>query len=118
MSFQDVMATLKKEYVASIPEKIAEIRGLSKSKNYPALRDAFHKLKGSGQTYGLPDISQIATPVESLFKKGSSDAMPACERALILFERIYKAETQQLPFQLIEQPEFLTLMSKAGKLAA
>lgn len=118
MSFQDVMAGLKKEYIESIPEKIAEIRSLHKTKNYPALRDAFHKLKGSGQTYGLPEITQIATPVEALFKKGSRDAMPACERALVLFERIHRAEMQQIPFHLLEQPEFLTLMSKAGKLAA
>lgn len=118
MSFQDMMAGLKKEYVASIPEKIAEIESLKKSQNLSALRDAFHKLKGSGQTYGLPEISQVAAPVEGLFKIGSHDAISACERALILFEKIYQAELQHLPFRLEDQPEFLTLVSKAGKLAA
>ena len=118
MSFQDMMANLKKEYVQSIPEKIAEIQSLKNNKDFSGLRNAFHKLKGSGQTYGLPEISEIAAPVEGLFKTGSQEAITACEGALILFERIYKAETHHLPFRLQEQPEFLTLVSKAGKLAA
>lgn len=118
MSFQEMMENLKKEYIQSIPEKIAEIKTLKNTQDLPGLRNAFHKLKGSGQTYGLPEISEIAAPVEGLFKIGSQEALPACDRALVLFEKLYQAETHHLPFRLQEQPEFLTLVSKAGKLAA
>ena len=64
MNMDELLLKLKKEYLAEIPEKISELNQLYSDKNIKELRDAFHKLKGSGKTYGVAPVSLVSQRME------------------------------------------------------
>jgi hypothetical protein len=66
MDFDQMMAELRTEYVASIPKKIADIELHLKENTTEKLRDDFHKLKGTGKTYGIPEVSELGFVVEKI----------------------------------------------------
>ena len=66
MSFEDLLKNLQVDYVAAIPNKIAQIRAQVRNADVPALRESFHKFKGTGRTYGLPEVSELAEVVERI----------------------------------------------------
>jgi HPt (histidine-containing phosphotransfer) domain-containing protein len=65
------MHRLKLEYLAESPQRIAELRAhLAAAESGAAgaldeLRRAFHKLAGSGGSYGLPEVSDAARSGET-----------------------------------------------------
>lgn len=66
MSLQDVLAGLQKNYLASMPEKIERIETLFKAKSLDELESEYHKLKGTGRTYGIPEVTQLGAAMERL----------------------------------------------------
>ncbi len=66
MSIQELLQKLKVEYLAGLSERIKEIDGLLIEKNAMGLHTCFHKLKGSGKTYGVPEISQLCAVLEPM----------------------------------------------------
>jgi len=93
MSFSDLLADLKTEYVSGLPQKIETIREHHRNKDLIALRTDWHKLKGNGKTYGLPEISELATVVESYCLEHPDSALAIVESALQILNDIY---TQRL----------------------
>lgn len=86
---EDLLKALKKEYVDSLPKKIQEIQTFLKEKDINSLKNAFHKLKGSGKTYGVDDISLIGQKVEEEIKKNSIEALKLIPDAISKLEKIY-----------------------------
>lgn len=72
MSFEQMMAELRAEYLASMPEKIKQIENHWTEKDLNLLQDDFHKLKGSGKTYGIPEISELGEAFEKLCKNSAN----------------------------------------------
>ena len=69
MSFEDMMKELQKEYIANLPNKITAIQSHFDNMNVSALEDEFHKIKGTGKTYGVPELSVLAKVLEDACKK-------------------------------------------------
>jgi len=70
---------LQREYLDGLPRMLAELRSEIEAfrnggKVLPALRTAFHRLAGSGGSYGFPEISEIARAAERVVL---SDPPPA-----------------------------------------
>ena len=63
---QELLRELQKTYLASIPEKIAAIQTLFEASHLKLLKTDFHKLKGTGRTYGLPEVTQIGEAMEQI----------------------------------------------------
>lgn len=62
---------LQREYLQELPKAFAELRSLIESYRrgdpaLPALKTGFHRLAGSGGSYGFPEISEIARAAEQL----------------------------------------------------
>ena len=62
---------LQQEYLDELPKIFAELRSDIDSfrrgeKVVPALRTGFHRLAGSGGSYGFPEISDLARTAERL----------------------------------------------------
>ena len=57
---------LKKDYIGDLPKKIQLLRDHFKKGELEELCNIFHKAKGSGSTYGCPEVSQLCTVMESL----------------------------------------------------
>jgi len=66
MNIEDMMADLRVGYVADLPNKVQVIEQALADKNHEEVRDGFHKLKGTGKTYGLPEISTLCAVMEKL----------------------------------------------------
>jgi len=65
-SLQDVLAELQRNYIASMPGKITVLDGLWRAGELDKLRTEYHKLKGTGKTYGLPEVTQVGEALERL----------------------------------------------------
>ena len=67
--YDDAYRALQQEYLDELPKLFADLRADIDSfrngeKVLPALRTGFHRLAGSGGSYGFPDISEIARAAE------------------------------------------------------
>jgi diguanylate cyclase (GGDEF)-like protein len=70
-AYDEAYLELQREYLADLPKTFAELRSDIESfrrgeKVVPALRTGFHRLAGSGGSYGFPEISEIARAAERL----------------------------------------------------
>ena len=90
MTFDDMMAELQTEYVASIPEKIATIKGHFEAGDIALVQDDFHKLKGTGKTYGLPEVTDLAKEMEQICKTTPDAVGEHLPKALAGLEQIYE----------------------------
>lgn len=109
MSFTDLLAELKVEYVSGLPQKIETIREHQQSKDLIALRTDWHKLKGNGTTYGLPEISELATVVESHCLENPDSALEAVGSAIEILCDIHFARLKNTEHSLTSDPRFQAL---------
>lgn len=75
MSLSEVLVELQKKYLESFAEKTSRIETLWKDQRNEELRVEFHKLKGSGKTYGLPEVSVLGAVMEKLCERGSQESI-------------------------------------------
>lgn len=106
MSIEDLIKKLNQEYLATLPHKISSIETLCAQADIPGLRDAFHKLKGTGRTYGLPEISDLAEILEKICVERPEHAVTASNRGLCLLKDVFQSRTQGYTFALNEDPRF------------
>jgi HPt (histidine-containing phosphotransfer) domain-containing protein len=104
MSFEDLLKSLHEEYLASIPEKISVIEGQIKQGDAANLRESFHKLKGTGRTYGLPEVSDLAEVVEDICNVRPVNAVRAAGAAVGILRDIYSAHHQHHPYSFDSDP--------------
>ena len=72
MNFDEMMAELRTEYLATFPQKFLEIETHLSAVDFSRLRDDFHKLKGTGKTYGIPEISELCAIIEKICLNAAS----------------------------------------------
>ncbi len=106
MSFSDLLKTLREDYLHSLPEKISDIRGQISKHDKAALQSSFHKLKGTGRTYGLPEVSEVAEAVESVCIHSPEHAVLASEQGAQVLEDIALAYSSEVEFSLSKDPRF------------
>lgn len=106
MSFEELLKNLQKDYIASLPNKISDIRGQIRKNSPVDLRESFHKLKGTGRTYGLPEISELAEAVEYVCANKPNDAVKAAQQAASILEDILVARKAQNQYTLATDPRF------------
>lgn len=86
----EVLAELKAEYQEKFPEKLTKMRTLHAAQDWPALKDEFHKLKGTGRTYGYPEVSLLCEALEQLCGKPAVSAS-LVEKSFPVFEKMLLA---------------------------
>jgi len=60
----EILAELKAEYIQKFPAKVTKIEVLFQKEDWDDLREEFHKLKGTGLTYGFPEVSILCEALE------------------------------------------------------
>lgn len=69
MSYSDIMAGLKKKYLEDLKVKSEDFFNKpAVLDNLEELRTFFHQLKGSGATYGIPEVSEVGKKYEEKVK--------------------------------------------------
>lgn len=109
MNIQQMLLKLKKDYLADIPSKIEDIKKQFAAKDHEELKNSFHKLKGSGTTYGVQPMSTLCYRLESTYK---IQPEKIDEEAMALIFELFKAiQDQQIETddQLLNHPSYKTL---------
>lgn len=114
MSMKDLLAELQRDYLTSFPDKIARLRAHWNEQNYHELRTEYHKLKGTGKTYGIPEVSQLGEALETLCEaliEGDRSALEtAVPLSLTLLERIRGARNDGRSFNLDDDRDFRVIV--------
>lgn len=105
----EMLKQLRAEYLASIPAKIAEIRREIERGDVAGIRESFHKLKGTGKTYGLPEVSELAAVVERVCLQAPEHGTRAGELGLELLDAVYAAHRAGGGYPLERDPAFLAV---------
>ena len=109
MSFEEMMAELRTEYLASMPQKVSDIENHMAKKDIDLLRNDFHKLKGSGKTYGLPEVSELGELCEKICLNNKEQVAQMVPLAVSLLKSILHSRNEKRPFDLKQTIEFKTI---------
>jgi CheY-like chemotaxis protein/HPt (histidine-containing phosphotransfer) domain-containing protein len=71
----EVMRELRDEYMAEFGATLAEFDALVARQDAAALGRLGHRLKGSGASYGFPEITALGAEIEALGKAGGLEAI-------------------------------------------
>jgi|FLYM01.1.fsa_nt_gi HPt (histidine-containing phosphotransfer) domain-containing protein len=82
MTLDELLKNLQIEYLSELPSRIEVIKSHVESKDVRALVEDFHKLKGTGKTYGIPEISVIGEKMEMLLIKSPEVGLVCVNEAL------------------------------------
>ena len=64
MNFDEMLKTMRIKYLKDVESKTNELETMVRNKDLKALESFFHKLKGSGASYGLPKFSDYGAKFE------------------------------------------------------
>jgi HPt (histidine-containing phosphotransfer) domain-containing protein len=106
MSLEDLLAELKTEYLVSITDKISTIETLWREHQLEELETEFHKMKGTGSTYGLPEISQLGEAMERLCEINRPALAQMVPLAMALLARIQTHRQRGETFVIESDPDF------------
>lgn len=106
---KDLFSELKTEYLESFPEKLQAIEKLWQAKNRRELEDEFHKIKGTGTTYGVKEVSDVAEIMESLCYHGHPQLGFAVMISLELLKRVCDLYVLGTPYDLHKDKLFQTI---------
>ena len=105
----DLLKELQLEYIQGIPEKIQELRIFCQTNDFDNLLNSFHKLKGSGKTYGLEEVSELGQFFELWLREKKEKAVPFSKKAIEILERIHSSRVQSKPYSLETDSDFQSL---------
>lgn len=115
--FEKMMSELREDYIKSIPLKIMDIELHLAAKMWPELRNDFHKLKGTGKTYGIPEISTLCDPVEKICVNKPEAVLAVIPSALFLLKEIYSQRLANKEYALENNPAFVQIRNIAAPFA-
>ena len=79
------------------------------TKNTEQLQDEFHRLKGTGKTYGIPEVTELATIMENFYKSDPNLAMEHTPKAVEILEDIIKQVKNPSDYALSKDERFSKL---------
>lgn len=111
MNFENMMTQLRKEYVSTLPDKIQTIRHFLNSDDALGVREVFHKLKGTGATYGVPELSTLGEALETFVQSHPKDLKNAVPDALDLLNLVHQHRIQDQPYNIQTDQRFIRIKS-------
>ncbi len=68
-SWNSILDNLKVDYLKALQERILLLSDLTSKKDIENLEHEYHKLKGTGKTYGYPAVSEICNEMERITRE-------------------------------------------------
>ena len=109
-NLKEILAQLQRNYLASMPEKIAALDTFWKKRDFELLETDYHKLKGTGRTYGLPEVTQIGAALERLCEIDRDALERAVPMSLKLLTRIQEMRLAGQVPNLEHDPDFQVIV--------
>lgn len=110
MNLDEVLAQLKESYIKKLPLKLEMMKQQIEMKEFEKLREEFHKIKGTGKTYGVPEISLLGEVFEEiLILSNFKPQMNWAIDSYSLLEDIHKTRTSRKEFNISADSRFKNL---------
>lgn len=109
LSIEALMNELRQEYIQALPAKLQKIEEIGSQGDIEALENEFHKMKGTGRTYGLPEVSLVAAAAEARLKAQGSAPQSWLPEVLSLLKAIHVTRTHGSEYDLNSSPEYQRL---------
>lgn len=129
MSLDDILKDLQKNYLKGLTQKVALLELLWRQNDLNGIKTEYHKLKGTGRTYGLPEITQLGESMERICEHTPKNLDKALPLSLTLLRRVQEKRQSNIeslvsnsplvPVQdhsLENDPDFIVLQSLAADL--
>ena len=75
LNIEQAWLQLTIQYLADLPKQLEGIREILKTKDYAAIKEQAHRVKGTCATYRLDSISQTIAQLEDLAENRNSNAI-------------------------------------------
>ena len=105
-----VLSDLKKDYLAKLPNRIEKLYELAGNENWEDLYTEYHKLKGTGKTYGFPEISIACERLESLVQQEENQKVSFFKEAASLIKDIHLSYIEGKKIDIASHPFGKTLL--------
>lgn len=106
MNFDDMMKELRVEYLQALPAKVDQLEKSLDREDIELLREDFHKLKGTGKTYGFPEISELGEVVERILIHRPQSFEQFIPEAIGLLKDIHRERLASRSFDLHQDSRF------------
>lgn len=111
-----MLADLKADYLIALPAKLERLTNLVHGEKWDLLHTEFHKLKGTGKTYGIPEVSELCETGEELSSGTGGQNRLLFLDIIQLLEKVRIAYEEQAPFQWQDDPLSQALLKKVKDL--
>lgn len=108
---KQIMEELKTEYVASLPLKRSLVHSLWEQNQLSQLEDEFHKMKGTGQTYGVQEISDLGRLFEGIAKLSQLD-VELMQQFTLWIDAIFSSRSSLQSYSLAQDQNYKVLCQK------
>lgn len=110
-SWNSLLDNLKVDYLNALDERILLLTDLTQKKDIENLENEYHKLKGTGKTYGFPAVSDVCNEMEILTRGRSEVPEHLLVIGPVLLQYCLNSFRSTGPLNLEQHPDFITLKS-------
>lgn len=110
-----MLKSLQVDYLNSLPGKIEVITGQIAAQDQSNLRESFHKLKGTGRTYGIPEVSELGALVEAICIEHPVNSFKGGELGVALLRDIHQTRSLGQVFTLAQDARAVELQKLLPK---
>ncbi len=105
-NYSEVMKELRQEYLEGFEEKFKFWNQCFEDENWDQLELEFHKMKGTGSTYGVPEVSLLCQHLERICRQTKPLPRPLLDSAIRMLSAIKEKYLHDREYSLGEDPDF------------
>lgn len=111
-NYSDLMEELRTEYLESFDQKFITIRNYFKDNDWYSLELEYHKLKGTGSTYGAPEVTALCQRMEQICKDKPQNLEDLIDQSILVLTKIKDKYLNKIHFEMEQSPEFINIDSQ------
>jgi HPt (histidine-containing phosphotransfer) domain-containing protein len=92
----EILRELQEEYLKSFNELLPELKVAVDTSHWKIVENQFHKFAGSGTTYGLPLVTELARDLEHYIIKTAVPNRQVVLEAIEKFEKVVENYKKQM----------------------
>ncbi len=108
-NYQALMAELRTEYFETFSDKFKLLNELHKKQDWNGIELEFHKLKGTGATYGAPEVSTLCAHLERIYRQQKRVDQQLIDLSIDLLTKVKNKYINNLAFELEKDPHYVTI---------
>lgn len=114
MTLKALLAELQVEYLSTFPSKCKVLNEFFSDGKLEELQMEYHKLKGTGRTYGLPEVSRLGETLEALCNECRESLPEAVPASIRILGRIRESRVAEREHELDIDRDFVFLLRTLG----